>query len=119
MTALPIKEFGYGDVTLAQSLQKTQFTKDIAFLMEVSEDSMLRPYRERAGLPTPGAEIGGWYENNPAFDWRNIDWRGFAPGHCFGQWLSALSRAYAITGQDAIKSKVLRLVRAYEQTISS
>ena len=43
---------------------------------------------------------------------------GFAPGCTFGQWVSALARTYAITGEDATRDKVLRLNRLYAETIS-
>ncbi|HEX4321242.1 MAG TPA: beta-L-arabinofuranosidase domain-containing protein, partial [Acidobacteriaceae bacterium] len=43
---------------------------------------------------------------------------GFAPGHCFGQWISALSRGYAASGDPAAKAKVERLLDLYEPAIS-
>ncbi|HJP69907.1 MAG TPA: beta-L-arabinofuranosidase domain-containing protein, partial [Sphingomicrobium sp.] len=43
---------------------------------------------------------------------------GFAPGCHFGQWVSALARGYAITGNPAVREKVHRLNRLYAETIS-
>ena len=60
--------------------------------------------------------MGGWYRYEPDYDWRTFD-AGFAPSATFGQWVSALARAYAITGSQAARDKVLRLNRLYAQTI--
>jgi DUF1680 family protein len=43
---------------------------------------------------------------------------GYIPGHTFGQWLSGLSRAYAITGDKPTQAKVHRLVAGFAPTIS-
>jgi uncharacterized protein len=74
--------------------------------MELSEDSLLRPFRVREGLPAPGDDLGGWYDA----------W-AFAPGCTFGQWISALSRYYAATGHAPTRDKVNRLIRAYAATV--
>jgi DUF1680 family protein len=75
-------------------------------LLSLDEDSMLRPFRVRAGHAAPGADLGGWYDAD-----------AFAPGATFGQWISALSRYYALTGNQPTRDKVHRLVRAYAATI--
>jgi DUF1680 family protein len=46
------------------------------------------------------------------------DTPGFAPTCTFGQWVSALARSYAVTGDPSTRDKVLRLNRLYAQTIS-
>ena len=43
---------------------------------------------------------------------------GYAPGHCFGQWISALARGYAITGDPRVRARVTRLVDLYDSAIS-
>lgn len=113
-----LSELDYSQVQLCDSVLNLQFVSTIDALMQISDDTMLKPYRERAGLPAPGKEMGGWYENFAGFDWHSQDFRGFAPGHCFGQWLSALARAYSITGQDVLKQRVAGLVVEYSKTIS-
>jgi DUF1680 family protein len=113
----PLKEFGYGDVTLRSELHERQLRETRAVLMELSEDSLLKPFRQMAGQPAPGADLGGWYHYNPDYDSNAVD-EGFAPGATFGQWVSALARSYAIDGSPATRDKVLRLNRLYAQTIS-
>ena len=85
--------------------------------MELSEDGLLKPFRQMAGLPAPGEDLGGWYEYKADYDYRK-DSAGLAPGGTFGQWVSALSRGYAIAEDQAMRAKVLRLNRLYAQAIS-
>jgi hypothetical protein len=113
----PLEEFGYADVTLNSELHEKQLQSNHQVLMELSEDSLLKPLREMAGQPAPGAELGGWYWYDPNYDPDTVT-NGFAPGCTFGQWVSALARSYAITGDPATQEKVLRLNRLYAQTIS-
>jgi DUF1680 family protein len=113
----PLQEFGYGAVTLTSDLHEKQLHETHAVLMELSEDSLLKPLRQMAGQPAPGADLGGWYHYDPGYDPNTVT-TGFAPGCTFGQWVSALARAYAITGSPATREKVLRLNRLYAGTIS-
>ncbi|MGH8024607.1 MAG: beta-L-arabinofuranosidase domain-containing protein, partial [Limisphaerales bacterium] len=113
----PLGEFGYGDVELAPGPQDAQLAETHRVLMELSDDSLLKPLRQMSGLPAPGEDLGGWYHYDPDYKWGK-DMPGFAPGCTFGQWVSALARAYAINRDPATREKVLRLNRLYAQTIS-
>jgi len=111
-----LEEFGYGDVTLHSALHEGQLQQTHDLLMSLSEDSMLKPFRQMVGQPAPGADLGGWYQ----YDADNKDHLfeiGFAPGCTFGQWVSALSRSYAINRSSETREKVLRLNRLYAKTI--
>jgi uncharacterized protein len=112
----PLQEFSYGDVTLHSVLHEQQLQQTQAVLMELSEDALLKPFRLMSGQPAPGEDLGGWYRYDPNYDWHAFD-AGFAPSATFGQWVSALARAYAITGSTAARDKVIRLNRLYAQTI--
>jgi DUF1680 family protein len=113
----PLEEFGYGDVTLTSDLHEKQLHETHTVLMELDEDSLLKPLRQMAGQPAPGADLGGWYHYDPDYDPNTVD-VGFAPACTFGQWVSALARNYAITGSPATREKVLRLNSLYAKTIS-
>src|SRR6202049_2974590 len=117
-TQPPLKEFGYGDVTLASDPHEKQLRETHTVLMELSEDSLLKPFRQMAGQPAPGADLGGWYHYDPDYDPNTVD-VGFAPAASFGQWVSALARNYAISRSRATREKVLRLNQLYAQTISA
>jgi uncharacterized protein len=116
--AVPLEQFEYSDVQLLDGPMRQQFATNHAFFLAIDEDKLLKPYRERSGLPAPGEDMGGWYDNNPDYDFQHNNARGFAPGHSFGQYVSGLARAYAITGDKPTQAKVQRLTRAYAATIS-
>jgi hypothetical protein len=116
-TQQPLGEFGYADVTLNSVLHEKQLHETHAVLMELSEDSLLKPLREMAGQPAPGKDLGGWHHYDPDYNPDTVV-DGFAPGCIFSQWVSALARNDAITGSPATRDKVLRLNRLYAQTIS-
>ncbi|MEO6256992.1 MAG: beta-L-arabinofuranosidase domain-containing protein, partial [Sphingomicrobium sp.] len=114
----PLAEFGYGAVTIASSAHEAQLHNSQSVLMSLSDDSLLMPFRQMAGLPAPGQELGGWYAYRPDYDYRKNFDEGFAPGCQLGQWVSALARGFAISGDPAVRDKVLRLNRLYADTIS-
>ena len=111
-----LDEFGYGDVSLDSPLHEDQLRQTHSVLMGLDDDALMKPFRAMIGQPSPGEDLGGWYRYDPNFDWHTFD-SGFAPTSTFGQWVSALSRAYAITGSQAAREKVLRLNRLYAQVI--
>jgi hypothetical protein len=104
----PLLEFAYGQVKFDAGPVERQARENHHLLLGLDEDALLRPFRVRAGQLAPGHELGGWY-----------DTYAFAPGATFGQWMSALSRHYAITKDAATRAKVLRLVRAYAATVDT
>jgi uncharacterized protein len=114
-----LTEFGYGDVSIASDLHESQLMNTHEVLMDLSEDSLLKPFRQMSGMPAPGEDLGGWYSYDPGYDYRAGFDLGFAPGCTFGQWVSALARCYAITGETATREKVLRLNRLYAKTITA
>jgi DUF1680 family protein len=114
----PLLVFDYGDVALNSELHQRQFDNTHAVLMGLNEDSLMKPFREMSGIAAPGEELGGWYMYKPDYDYRK-DSAGLCPGGTFGQWVSALARDHAITGDEATREKVLRLNRLYAQSIAS
>ena len=114
----PLEQFDYGDVELASDLHNLQLEQTHSVLMGLSDDSLLKPFRQMSGQPAPGEDLGGWYHYDPDYKWGQDDNVGFAPSCTFGQWVSALARMYAIRKDPATRDKVLRLNRLYAQTIS-
>ena len=113
----PLREFSYADVKVDSVLHRAQLESTHEVLMQLNEDSLLKPFRQMAGRPAPGADLGGWYNYDPNYDWHRDD-AGFAPGATFGQWISALARYHAITGSQAARARVLRLNELYAAAIS-
>jgi uncharacterized protein len=114
----PLAQFEYGDVQLLEGPMREQFLANHALFLALDEDRLLKPFRQRAGLPAPGDDMGGWYDNSPEFDPHGT-FHGFIPGHSFGQYLSGLSRAYAVTGSKPTQEKIGRLVAALAPTIAT
>ncbi|HUO97941.1 MAG TPA: beta-L-arabinofuranosidase domain-containing protein [Rhizomicrobium sp.] len=108
----------YGDVTLLDGPMQAQFAAHHRTLLAMDDDALLKPFREAAGLPALGDDLGGWYNRSPSFN-APADFHGFIPGHSFGQYVSGMARAYAITGDPATKAKVHRLVDGFAPTITS
>jgi uncharacterized protein len=99
--------FRYRDVKFTGGPLKAQFDRIHASYLAVNEDGLLKEFRVRAGLPAPGEYPGGWYDRD-----------GFAPGHCFGQLISALARFSEATGDEAARAKTQRLVDGFAATIA-
>jgi hypothetical protein len=93
-----LSQFDYGDVQLLEGPMLDQFNRNHAFFLAMDEDRLLKPFRQAAGLPAPGDDMGGWYNFSKDFDPpRNMT--GYVPGHTFGQYVSGLARAYPLPDQ--------------------
>jgi DUF1680 family protein len=115
--ATRLTQFEYRDVQLLDGPMLEQFRQNHALFLGLDDDSLLKPFRQLAGLAAPGEDMGGWYSPSSKFD-PPKDMTGYIPGHSFGQYVSGLSRAYAVTGDKATQAKVQRLVAGYAGTIS-
>jgi uncharacterized protein len=112
----PLSVFGYSQVELLDGLLREQFESNHRLFLNLDEDGLLKPFRQRQGMAAPGPDMGGWYDNSGDFNAAN-NFHGFIPGHSFGQYLSGLARAYAVTGSKLTQAKVQRLVRGYAETV--
>ncbi len=104
----PLEEFDYGAVRLTGGPLGEQYKRIHATYLALDNDRLLKVYRQRAGLPTPGADMGGWYDAN-----------GFVPGHTLGQYISGLARMAKTTGDAAIRQKAADLVDGFAATMGA
>ncbi len=102
----PLRELPYAAVQLTGGPFKRQYDALHAHYLSLDNDRLLKVYRQRAGLPAPGADMGGWYDLN-----------GFVPGHALGQFISGLARIGASTGDRACHEKVHALVTGFGATL--
>lgn len=101
--------FDYKDVVINDCLQKKQLYDSIDFFMEIPTDDLMRGYRVRKGLynweNVPGNSLGGWYEGH------------MFSGSTLGQWLSAFSKMYIISGQKRVYEKLIEILTEFEKTL--
>ncbi|WNO54076.1 beta-L-arabinofuranosidase domain-containing protein [Stakelama saccharophila] len=100
------REFPYGAVRLTGGPIKRQFDAIHAHYLALDNDRLLKVFRQHAGLPAPGRDMGGWYDAD-----------GFVPGLTFGQYISGLSRLGAATGDQAAHDKAAALVKGFGEVI--
>ena len=84
--------FDYRGVTLDGGRLRLQLDEVRDYYLRIPNDDLLKGFRQRAKLPAPGKDLGGWYSSDTF--------------HVFGQILSGLARLYAATGDAACKEKV-------------
>lgn len=118
-TAAPthMRQLDYSQVQLLDSPLRVQFEQNHALFLALDNDRLLKPFRQLTGMPAPGEDMGGWYSPSPDFN-PPTNLVGYIPGHSFGQYLSGLARAYAITGDKATQRKIHELVTGFASTIS-
>jgi len=111
------------EVALLVGPLRTQFDYQQGLYLGIDNDALLKPFRHRAGLPAPGADMGGWYDDSADFRCdpgnSDVDFHGFIPGHSFGQYVSGLARGYAVTRDARVQAKLRALIEGYRATVSS
>jgi hypothetical protein len=101
-----MREFPYGAVRLTGGRIKEHFDHIYAHYLALDNDRLLKVFREHAGLPAPGPDMGGWYDAD-----------GFVPGLTIGQYISGLARFGAATGDAAAHEKVASLVAGFGEVL--
>jgi DUF1680 family protein len=103
-----LRQFDYADVQLTGGPFAQQYNALHSHYLSLSNDRLLKVYRQRACLPAPGLDMGGWYDTD-----------GFVPGHSLGQYISGLARFGACTSDSACHAKVHDLVEGFAATLGS
>jgi hypothetical protein len=98
-----IEPFDYEGVTLLASRFKDQVEGARALYGGIPNDDILKGFRAAAGLPAPGAGMGGWCKSTSAV--------------IFGQLLSGMARLGRATSDQALIGKAAQLVDGWRATI--
>ncbi len=109
--------FNYAGVRLSESMFERQFEQMRAYFLAIPDDSILRGFRQRAGLAAPGEALGGWYDADMPLPLM-FEKKPSTLCHTFGQWLGAFARMYAVTGDERLREKSLALLQEWGKTIS-
>ncbi|MBN1900160.1 glycoside hydrolase family 127 protein, partial [Candidatus Sumerlaeota bacterium] len=101
-----LNNFNFKNVRLHDGFlgkQREQTRKDY---LGISNDGLLKVFRQRAGKPATGPDLGGWYSASSGL---------FTGGlfHNFGQILSGLARLYAGSGDEACREKAALLIHEW------
>jgi len=100
---LAIEPFGYRGVSLDDGPLRRQVDAALKDYLRIPNDDLLKGFRLRAGMPAPGANLGGWYSTDTF--------------HVFGQLLSGLARLHAATGDPACREKAEALLKGWAECI--
>jgi DUF1680 family protein len=100
-----LENFDFRGVTLDPGQLRKQVDEAREDYLRIANDDLLKGFRQRAGRPAPGKDLGGWYTGDVF--------------HVFGQIVSGLSRLYAVTGDPACRDKVNTLVAEWSKCIES
>ena len=103
-----LRELDYGTVALTGGPLKAQYDFIHAHYLGLDNDRLLKCYRQHAGLPAPGLDMGGWYGEG-----------GFIPGHSLGQYISGLARLGRATGDAACHEKVSALIDGFAAALAA
>ena len=98
-----LEPFDYRGVRLLPGPFADRLAATRAFYLSVPDDDIVKGFREKAGLPAPGAHLGGWCDHSSAL--------------LFGQWLSGMARIYRATGDTELRDKAVRLMTAWGETL--
>ncbi len=100
--AEPVEKFGLSDIRLLDSPFKQAQDKNLEYILAMDPDRLLAPYLREAGLPGKADSYGNW--ENSGLD-----------GHIGGHYLSALSLAYAATGNQEAKARLDYMLNAMQR----
>jgi DUF1680 family protein len=100
---LSIEPFGYGGVSLDGGPLRLHVDIARQDYLRIPNDDLVKGFRQRAGRPAAGADLGGWYSSDIF--------------HVFGQILSGLARLYAATGDPACREKAEVLLEEWAKCI--
>jgi uncharacterized protein len=96
--------FDYHGVALEGGPLRAALDQVRLYCLRIPNDDLLKGFRQRAGLPAPGQDLGGWYTADTF--------------HVFGQIVSGLARLYAASGDPTCKAKADVLVAEWTRCIS-
>ena len=100
----PLRELGYsGAVELTGGPLADRLANAAETYGGLSMDSILKGFRQRAGLASPGAGLGGWSRETTEAT--------------FGQWVSGLARLSKVLGDRDLAARAVDLVEGYAATL--
>lgn len=97
-----LKDFDLGEVLVTDAYEANAFAKELEYLKSFDADRLLKGFRTQAGIVSDAALYGGW--ENTAIK-----------GHTMGHFLTAVSQAYATTGDEELKNTLIYIIDAFAE----
>ena len=92
-----LRAFSMENVTICDEYEKNAFGLEIKYLKSLDPDRLLKGFCDIGGVESTAVLYGGWENSN-------------IQGHTMGHYLTALSQAFASTGDGEIKSRIDHIV---------
>ena len=112
----PLTTFAYSDVKLLDGPMKQQFDENHARFLNLDDDRMLKVFRQVAGMPAPGEDMGGWYDLT-GFDLTQETLPGSLPATVSDSMFLAWLAPVRSPDRKPTRAKVNRLVKGYAETL--
>ena len=97
-----LSDVAMADVTLLNPYEQNAFAKEVAYLKSLNADRLLKGFCTIGGVPNTSSLYGGW-ENSAI------------RGHTLGHYLTAVSQAYATSGDAELKAIADHIVAVLSQ----
>jgi uncharacterized protein len=110
--------FDYSGVKLLDSRLQRQYLAARELFFNIPNDNLLLGFRQRAGLPAPGAPLIGWYGGHWA-DANHTSIENPDIFNAFGQFISGMARMYKATNDTAMLDKASYLIDEWAKAIDS
>ena len=88
--ATPLSDFSMSDVELLDEYTKNAFSKEVEYLKSLDAEKLLKGFCEISGVENDATKYGGWETSA-------------IQGHTLGHYLTAVSQAYATSGDEELK----------------
>ena len=95
--ATALTSFSMADVELCDEYTKNAFSLEVDYLKSLDAEKLLKGFCEIAGVESDATKYGGWETSA-------------IQGHTMGHYLTAVSQAYATSGDEALKKIVDRII---------
>lgn len=92
-----LSEFSMDDVELLDSYTQNAFSLEVKYLKSLDAEKLLKGFCEIAGIESDATKYGGWETSS-------------IQGHTLGHYLTAVSQAYATSGDEELKAIADRIV---------
>ena len=86
-----LRDVPMGDVTLLDAYEQNAFAKEVSYLKSLDADRLLKGFCTIGGVPSSSSLYGGWESSA-------------IKGHTLGHYLTAVSQAYATSGDEELKA---------------